>query len=51
MIHQFKRAYPEWDGVALTPEESVGYQLEVIERWEPKDSGAFVSHWGNKNWL
>ncbi|KAJ7646928.1 hypothetical protein FB45DRAFT_860327 [Roridomyces roridus] len=36
---------------ALTPEESVKMQLEVIYKWKVEDSGAFVSHHGNKEWM
>ncbi|KAJ6601253.1 hypothetical protein DFH09DRAFT_1355441 [Mycena vulgaris] len=35
----------------ITPEESVKMQLEVINRWTVEDTGAFVSHYGNKQWL
>ncbi|KAJ6541773.1 hypothetical protein B0H19DRAFT_1212873 [Mycena capillaripes] len=35
----------------ITPEESVRMQLEVINRWTVEDTGAFVSHFGNKQWL
>ncbi|KAJ6541767.1 hypothetical protein B0H19DRAFT_1212872 [Mycena capillaripes] len=35
----------------ITPEESVRMQLEVINKWTVEDTGAFVSHFGNKQWL
>jgi hypothetical protein len=35
----------------ITPEESVKKQLEVIYRWTVEDTGAFVSHFGNKQWV
>ncbi|KAJ7185018.1 hypothetical protein C8R46DRAFT_1300796 [Mycena filopes] len=35
----------------LSPEESVRMQLEVIHRWRVEDTGAFVSHKGNKEWM
>ena len=51
MIKQFKRAYPDWDGKPISPETSVKLMLDVISKVEPKDSGTFVSHFGNKQWL
>ncbi|PSS32090.1 hypothetical protein PHLCEN_2v2131 [Hermanssonia centrifuga] len=51
MLKKFQQSYPDWDGKPITPETSVKMMLEVINRWEPKDSGAFVSHYGNKQWL
>ncbi|KAJ7755009.1 hypothetical protein DFH07DRAFT_920785 [Mycena maculata] len=36
---------------AMTPQQSVKLQLEVIYRWTVEDTGAFVSHHGNKAWL
>ncbi|KAJ3553501.1 hypothetical protein NM688_g3573 [Phlebia brevispora] len=50
MASTFKEAYPHWTG-PITPEVSVKMMLEVVERWDVKDSGAFVSHHGNKQWL
>ncbi|KAF7347284.1 NAD(P)-binding protein [Mycena venus] len=35
----------------ITPEESVKMQLEVFNRWTVEETGAFVSHFGNKQWL
>jgi hypothetical protein len=35
----------------ITPEESVKMQLEVINRWTVTESGAFVSHFGTKQWI
>lgn len=51
MIERIKRAYPGWDEQPLTPEVSVKLQLDVIEKVGLKDTGAFVSHWGNKKWV
>ena len=51
MVKSLKLAYPEWDGQAFTPEVSVRLQLNLIEKVGPKDSGTFVSHRGNKQWL
>ncbi|KAJ7042994.1 hypothetical protein C8F04DRAFT_1251801 [Mycena alexandri] len=44
------KVVPEFKG-PLKPEESVRMQLEVIHRWTVEDSGAFVSHLGNKQWV
>ncbi|KAJ7431744.1 hypothetical protein B0H11DRAFT_2128955 [Mycena galericulata] len=35
----------------MTPQEAVKLQLEVIYKWTVEDTGAFVSHHGNKEWL
>ncbi|KAJ7665071.1 hypothetical protein DFH06DRAFT_985760 [Mycena polygramma] len=35
----------------ITTEESVKMQLEVINRWTVEKTGAFVSHFGNKQWI
>ncbi|KAF8151829.1 hypothetical protein K438DRAFT_1910300 [Mycena galopus ATCC 62051] len=35
----------------VTTEESVKMQLEVINGWTVEESGAFVSHFGNKQWI
>jgi hypothetical protein len=50
MIKKFQKTAPHWKGV-LTPAESVEYQLKVIDGLGIEDSGKFLSHWGNKNWL
>ncbi|KAF8204481.1 hypothetical protein K438DRAFT_1932484 [Mycena galopus ATCC 62051] len=42
--------WPNFKG-PITPEESVRMQLEVLNRWKVEDTGAFVSHFGNKEWL
>ncbi|KAJ6489672.1 hypothetical protein C8R47DRAFT_1274208 [Mycena vitilis] len=34
-----------------TTEKSVNMQLEVINRWTVQETGAFVSHFGNKQWI
>jgi hypothetical protein len=44
------RFAPDFKG-PITPEESVKMQLEVINRWTMKELGAFVSHFGNKQWI
>lgn len=50
MVAKFRIAYPDFAG-AITPETSVKMQLEVIQRATVGDSGAFISHKGNKEWL
>lgn len=51
MVAQFKKYAPEWDGQPITPETSVRLVLGVVEKATTKDNGAFLSHWGNKNFL
>ncbi|KAI0808052.1 NAD(P)-binding protein [Fomes fomentarius] len=51
MVEKFKRLYPAWEGVPLTPETSVRLVREVIDKVGPKESGAFVSHFGSQQWL
>jgi len=51
MIESFKHAAPGWDGKPLTPEQSVSAMLKVIDGLTIKDSGAFLSQYGNKEWL
>ncbi|KAF8586780.1 NAD(P)-binding protein [Ramaria rubella] len=50
MIRMFQRVKPIFEG-AITPEESVKAQLEVIAGVTIKDTGSFISHHGNKDWL
>jgi len=50
MVALFKQFEPSFEG-ALTPEQSVKLQLEVINKTTVKDTGAFISHHGNKQWL
>lgn len=49
-VKKFQAVYPDWKA-PLTPETSIKMMLDVIYKWERKDSGAFVSHYGNKEWL
>ncbi|RPD58256.1 short-chain dehydrogenases/reductase [Lentinus tigrinus ALCF2SS1-7] len=51
MVKQFQKYAPDWDGVPLTPETSVTLMRDVIAKAGPKDTGAFVSHFGNQKWL
>ncbi|KAJ6601251.1 hypothetical protein DFH09DRAFT_559276 [Mycena vulgaris] len=41
---------PDFKG-PITPADSVRMQLDVINRFTVEDTGAFVSHFGNKQWL
>ncbi|PLB47331.1 NAD(P)-binding protein [Aspergillus steynii IBT 23096] len=52
MVKQFATYAPGFKG-PITPEESVGFVLETIHRAEISKgyAGAFVSHYGNKQWL
>ncbi|KAJ6452534.1 hypothetical protein C8R47DRAFT_264843 [Mycena vitilis] len=46
-----KVAPPDFKG-PISPEQSVKMQLEVFNRWTVAETGAFVSHFGNRNqWL
>lgn len=51
LINMFKLSNPDWNGVPLLPKESAELVLGVIDRATPKDSGGFVSQYGNKSWL
>ncbi|KAI0328960.1 short-chain dehydrogenases/reductase [Cubamyces sp. BRFM 1775] len=51
MIPKFQKYSPDWDGKPLSPETSVGLMLGIIEKAIVKDTGAFISHWGNQKWL
>ncbi|OAX42087.1 NAD(P)-binding protein [Rhizopogon vinicolor AM-OR11-026] len=50
MIGKLRKVYPDFTG-PITPETSVRMQLEVINRTTVDDTGAFISHKGNKEWL
>ncbi|KAJ7492052.1 hypothetical protein FB451DRAFT_515276 [Mycena latifolia] len=56
-VEEFKRVSkgiakiaPDFKG-PISPEESVKMQLEVINRWTVEETGAYVSHFGNKQWV
>ena len=51
MVAAFKKQAPHWDGLPITPETSVKMMRELIEKCSPADTGAFISHFGNKQWL
>ena len=51
MVAAFKRASPGWDGKPITPETSVKMMMKVINEVTVEDTGAFISHHGNQEWL
>ncbi|KAI0806302.1 hypothetical protein BC629DRAFT_1590701 [Irpex lacteus] len=51
VVKTFKIGYPNWNGLPITPEESVSAMLNVFKGLTIKDTGAFISHKGNKEWL
>lgn len=50
MIASFRNVYPEFTG-PITPEESVVAMRKVFREITIEDTGAFISHKGNKEWL
>ena len=50
-IGALHKVYPDWEAKPLTPTQSVTAMLKVIPNVERKDSGAFLSHLGNKKWV
>ena len=50
MVAGLKKVKPDFQG-AQTTEESVKMQLDVIKKVTIKDTGAFLSHHGNTDWL
>ncbi|KAJ6541775.1 hypothetical protein B0H19DRAFT_958600 [Mycena capillaripes] len=50
MMQALAEVAPHFKG-PITVEESVKMQLEIIYRWTVEDMSAFVSHFGNKQWL
>jgi hypothetical protein len=50
LTQAFRSYEPEFKG-PITPEQSVKAQLKVIKNVSIKDTGAFLSHLGNKRWL
>ncbi len=51
VVKTFKIGYPNWNGLPITPEELVSAMLNVFKGLTIKDTGAFISHKGNKEWL
>ncbi|TFY65907.1 hypothetical protein EVG20_g5179 [Dentipellis fragilis] len=50
MVTKFKKIAPNWER-PLTADESVEMMLKVFDDLTPENSGAFLSHKGNKEWL
>lgn len=50
MITKFRKVTPSFEG-PITPEESVKLMLSILDKSTVKDTGAFVSQKGNKEWL
>lgn len=50
LFKAFQGIYPDWKGPILAS-ESVALQRKVIENLTLEQSGQFLSHWGNKEWL
>ncbi|KAJ7182775.1 hypothetical protein C8R43DRAFT_868266 [Mycena crocata] len=50
LVAKIKTFTPDFEG-PISPETSVKMQLDVINRWTVEDTGAFVSHFGNKQWV
>jgi len=51
MIDLLKAGDPDWSGIPLLPRQSADLILDVIDRATPKQSGGFVSQYGDKRWL
>ncbi|KAJ6450764.1 hypothetical protein C8R45DRAFT_1223983 [Mycena sanguinolenta] len=45
-----KVLWPDFKGL-ITAKQSVDMMLEVIHRWTVEETGQFVSHYGNKQWM
>ena len=50
-VRKLQKYIPDFDGVPLTPDESVKLMLDVIVKTGPANSGAYLSPYGNKKWL
>ncbi|KAF8215029.1 hypothetical protein K438DRAFT_1561737 [Mycena galopus ATCC 62051] len=50
MMEPLLAKFPDFKG-PISAEESVKAQLEVFNRWTVEQTGAFVSHHGNKQWI
>jgi len=51
MVEAFLKVYPNWKGSPIEPPESVEKMLAILDKATPEDSGKFISHLGNKQWL
>lgn len=47
---KFSKLYPNWKG-PISPAESVSLTKKVIDNMTIEESGAFLSHFGSKEWL
>ncbi|KAK6497022.1 hypothetical protein TWF481_002002 [Arthrobotrys musiformis] len=50
MTKVFQKTKPSFEG-PLSPEESVNFLLDTLGKLTVKDTGRFMSHHGNKDWL
>ncbi|KAK7688565.1 hypothetical protein QCA50_008103 [Cerrena zonata] len=51
LLQRIKAVAPQWNGIPLTPKQSVTAMLTTISKLTAKDSGMFLSHNGdNENW-
>ena len=50
VLEAFRKLDPSVNGM-ISVKESVEAQLEVIKNLQPSQSGMFLSHHGNKEWL
>lgn len=50
MVKAFKNFAPDFEG-PITPKESISMMFKVFDRLTIEDSGTFISHKGNKEWL
>ena len=50
MMQKFQVSYPEFKG-PITAAESIAAQKKIIESITLEQTGSFLSHKGNKEWL
>ncbi|KAL5507014.1 hypothetical protein ACEPAH_6470 [Sanghuangporus vaninii] len=50
LVASFRKAYPDFAG-PISPEQSVKAVLGVVDKATIEDTGAFISHKGNQEWL
>lgn len=50
MVKKIQLGYPDFKG-PITPKESVEAVLDVVNKATLKDTGVFISHKGNKEWV
>lgn len=51
LVKSMQAGYPDWNGQMSTPEEAVTAMLNTSFKLTAKDSGAFLSHYGDTKWL